>query len=465
MRYLNLFVTFLLIIVFNIGCEDKSTPPEIEENDPRYFSGGDLTVFNTTSLAFKDPAPNITDLDLHLEGDLIYETPRVSKGPKFSGLGPVYNNYSCNSCHNSNGRTRPTLWTEGGSGSGYSVFLAFVNSSNGGVIPGVGYVIHDQAIFGAKPEARVHVDYTFETHKYPDGETYELAVPHYSFSDWITGSVPEDILTSVRIPLRHIGLGLILAIPDETILDIAAKQPEESNNIISGRPNYTTDKNGNKRVGHIDHKAENIDLTVEISFTSDIGATNNRFPHESYSDQNPDVPDSVLHHAPDISDADMNAVDYYLHTLGVPARRNINDPLVLRGEKLFREATCINCHRTNIRTTKKMIKTIGGTNVPEVVDQLINPYTDLLLHDMGPELADGRPSGEASGSEWRTTPLWGIGLQYMSNGHTYFLHDGRARNFEEAIMWHGGEANFSREYFKNLPKEDRNAMIKFLESL
>ncbi len=180
-------------------------------------------MFNTTSLAFNEPAPNITNLVLHSKGDLIYKTSYVAEGPKFGGLGPVYNNYSCNSYHNSNGRTKPTFWTEGGSGSGYSVFLMLLNKTNGAPVSGYGTVIHDQAILGAKPEAKVHVNYTYQQGQYADGETYELAVPEYTITDWITGSEPTDILTSPRIPLRHISLGLMLTIPDETIVDIASK--------------------------------------------------------------------------------------------------------------------------------------------------------------------------------------------------------------------------------------------------
>jgi CxxC motif-containing protein (DUF1111 family) len=466
MKYLRL--TFLSVLTFililSTGCNDE-TINKPDDNNPKILSAGDMTVFLESSLAFKEPAPNISNLNLHLDGDQIYETGRVSYGSLYPGLGPVYNNFSCNGCHQSNGRTTPTLWTSGGSGPGYSVFLMFLNKANGEPIPGYGGVLHDQNIFGATPEGRVSVTYTYEQGTFADGDTYELAKPVYSVTDWITGSEPSDMLTSFRIPLRHIGLGLMLAVPDATIIDIASKQVSESGGFITGKPNYVTDRNGMLRIGHIDHKAESIDLTVEISFNSDIGATNNMFPVETYADQNPNVPDSILHHSADISDEDMNAVDYYLHTLGVPARRNVNDLTVLKGEQLFKSAGCVTCHRTDIRTTTEMVKTIGGTNVPEVVNQLIHPYTDFLLHDMGPDLADGRPVGNASGSEWRTTPLWGIGLQYLVNGHSYFMHDGRARDFTEAIMWHGGESSASREYFRNLSRDERNAVIKFLQSL
>jgi CxxC motif-containing protein (DUF1111 family) len=198
---------------------------------------------------------------------------------------------------------------------------------------------------------------------------------------------------------------------------------------------------------------------------SDMGVTNNRFPDEPYADQDPNAPDDIINHGPDISDEDLDAVDYYLHTIGVPARRDLDDPKVQRGEVLFTEAKCNVCHTPSMRTSTQMLYTIGGTEVPEVVDQEFQPYTDLLLHDMGSELADDLPNGDAIGSEWRTAPLMGIGLQSRVNGHSYFMHDGRARNILEAIMWHYGEGEFSRSYVKNLPKEDREALVRFVESL
>lgn len=458
-------VTLILLLIGINACNSEETINKPDTVNTKERSAGDMTVFLESSLAYKEPAPNINNLNLHFDGDQIYETGRISYGSLYPGLGPVYNNFSCSGCHQSNGRSKPTLWSHGGSGPGYSVFLMFLNTANGEPVPGYGGALQDQSTFGITPEGRIAVSYSYEQGTFSDGDTYELARPVYTVTDWVTGSEPQDILTSFRIPLRHIGLGLLLAVPDAVILDFASKQVAESGGFITGKPNYVIDRNGELRVGHINHKAESVDLTVEISFNSDIGATNSMFPIEAFADQNPNVPDSVLNHPVEISDVDMNSVDYYLHTLGVPARRNVNDPIVLRGKELFKSAGCILCHRTDIRTTTEMIKTIGGTNVPEVVNQLIHPYTDFLLHDMGPDLADGRPVGNASGSEWRTTPLWGIGLQNIVNGHTYFLHDGRARNFIEAIMWHGGESSASREYFRKLSRVDRNAIIKFLESL
>ncbi|MEM7232749.1 MAG: di-heme oxidoredictase family protein, partial [Planctomycetota bacterium] len=158
-------------------------------------------------------------------------------------------------------------------------------------------------------------------------------------------------------------------------------------------------------------------------------------------------------------DVDLMAlVTFYTHTLGVPARRDWEDETVRDGKRLFLESGCSSCHIPTLET---------GINedFPELSEQLIHPYTDLMLHDMGDDLADGRSEFDASGNEWRTPPLWGIGLVETVNNHTFFLHDGRARSLEEAILWHGGEAEASKQMFMNLDRSDREALIRFLEDL
>ena len=154
----------------------------------------------------------------------------------------------------------------------------------------------------------------------------------------------------------------------------------------------------------------------------------------------------------------MDAVVFYSRNLAVPARRNESDPTVLRGKALFYGIGCTGCHRPKHATR-------SDWPVGALAGQLIWPYTDLLVHDMGEALADGRPEGDASGREWSTAPLWGIGLTEVVNGHTRFLHDGRARNLVEAILWHGGEAESARDAFRAMPSADRNALLAFLNSL
>ncbi len=161
---------------------------------------------------------------------------------------------------------------------------------------------------------------------------------------------------------------------------------------------------------------------------------------------------------PEIDEKLLGRVVTYLQTLAPPARRGVEEEMVVRGKELFLEAKCAVCHVPEMKTGP-------FPAVPELGHQVIRPYTDLLLHDMGEGLADGRPDFEATGNEWRTPPLWGIGLPAAVNGHTYFLHDGRARNLQEAILWHGGEAEASKAHFRTMPREDREAILGFLESL
>ena len=441
------------------GCGESTGP---EGADPRLLSGGNFTVFTNTSEAYGVPSPVVSDLDLHLRGDLVSETGRVSRPAEyFGGLGPVYNHISCAGCHVGNGRTLPDFWTIGGSGPTTSNFLVRISTPGGDPIPGYGTVLHDQAILGATAEARIAVDYTIRSLSFEDGDAYSLADPNYSFSDWYTGGMPADFTFSPRVPTRLVGLGLLRAVTDETILALA----ESQTGALSGRPNWVRNYDGDLVIGRFGLRAERADLGVENAFHSDLGVTTFRFPEEVYAEQDPAVDPEVLLHPPDVEDDDLNAVDFYFHTLGVPARRNLDDPAVIDGEELFRVAGCDGCHVPTLETGSEVIRTALGTPVPEVNGQLIHPYTDLLLHDMGPELADEKPDGVATGSEWRTIPLWGIGLQPIVDGHSYYMHDGRARDLMEAVMWHGGEARESREIVRGFSSADRAALVAFLKSL
>ena len=209
------------------------------------------------------------------------------------------------------------------------------------------------------------------------------------------------------------------------------------------------------------HKASHADLTVELGFFSDIGVTNDRYPDEVSAGQSQMTDDTEIQ----ISTQDMADVDFYMHSLGVPARRLVDDSVVIRGEEMFYEAKCQLCHTPTLHTKPEGATLIDGTNLPWLGNQTIHPYSDFLLHDMGSELGDNFSQITATGDEWRTPPLWGMGLQEIVNGHTDFLHDSRARNYVEAIMWHGGEGDVSRQIFSNMPKEDRDALVKFLKTL
>lgn len=407
------------------------------------------------------------------QGDGLYDDVRTADNSSTGGSGPVCAGYSCGSCHRNAGRTKPTLWTEGGSGSyGFSSMLIYITRKSGAQFKEYGRVLHDQAIYGVQPEGKLKVDYDYQTFSFPDGETYELCKPNYRVEDWYTNDIsPDELICSVRIPLRHVGMGQMMSL-DQTEIEELARRSNYPEYGISGRCNYVTER-GKLMLGVSGNKAQHADLTVELGFSSDMGVTNSRYPEEICEGQiqvNQGSMMGLSYDQLDITASEMEDVDLYLHALGVPARRDVNDPQVKLGEQKFYEAKCHLCHVTTLHTRPEGAVLLNGTHLPWLGGQTIHPYSDYLLHDMGSEimgvgLNDNYKSGLAQGNEWRTTPLWGIGLQEIVNGHTYFLHDGRARNLVEAIMWHGGEGEASKNLFKKMPKKDRDALIAFIKSL
>lgn len=469
----SLFVCGLLAMC---GCEDDGLDvTDIKVPSGYALSAGTSTIFVNSSKAYDSPADWVSGVynSRFYTGDGLYDDIRTSDSNTGGGLGPVYAGYSCGSCHRNAGRTKPAIWSEGGSGSyGFSAMLVYVTRKNGSFFQDYGRVLHDQAIYGVKPEGKLRSKIRYQKFEFPDGEEYELCVPEYEIYEWYADSIaPEDLFCSVRIPLRHVGMGQMMAIDPVEIEALASRSnyPEYG---ISGRANYISER-GVLSLGLSGNKAQHADLTVELGFSSDMGVTNSRYPEEICEGQIQMQGGSMMGLAYDhleISTEDMEDVDLYMQALGVPARRQVNDPTVQRGEEMFYQAKCHLCHVTTLHTKPRGSVLLNGTALPWLGSQTIHPYSDFLLHDMGSEimgvgLNDNYVSGLARGNEWRTTPLWGIGLQERVNGHTYFLHDGRARNLLEAIMWHGGEGEASKNLFKNMPKQDRDALITFLNSL
>lgn len=474
MRFSYFSMLFVGAILSACG-EDGLDVLDVEVPVGYKLSAGTSSVFTSTSKSYDSPADWVTgnyNFRFNL-GDKLYDDMRTSSNGMGGGLGPVYAGYSCGSCHSNAGRTKPAGWADGGSGPyGFSSMLVYVTRKNGAFFPDYGRVIHDQAIYGVTPEGKVKVDWDYQTLSFPDGEKYELARPTYTVTDWYKGDIaPEDLFCTVRIPLRHVGMGQMMAL-DPLEIEALAKKSNYPEYGISGRCNYITER-GVRSLGLSGNKAQHADLTVELGFSSDMGVTNSRYPEEICEGQLQMSQGSMmglLYDKLDVSTEEMENVDLYMQCLGVPARRNTEDPVVKRGEKNFYEAKCHLCHVTTLHTRPSGSTLLNGTRLPWLGGQTIHPYSDFLLHDMGSEimgvgLNDNYVSGLAMGNEWRTTPLWGIGLQEKVNGHTYFLHDGRARNFTEAIMWHGGEGEASRQLFAKMPKADRDALIRFLESL
>ena len=505
----NIARLFLAVVLTALwGCENDG----LEVNDIRdievpegfVLSAGTSTVFKNSSYAYDTDADWVASIPANekrfTHGDRLYDNP-LNSG---TGLGPVYAGYSCGSCHRNAGRTKPGLWTQNGqdpdgtpvygSGAyGFSSMLVYVTRKNGAFFQDYGRVIHDQSIMGVTAEGKLECRWHSEQFQFPDGEPYELVYPEYTITDWYKTTYrdtdepirAEDLFCTVRIPLRHVGMGQMMALDPNEIEALAQKSnyPEYG---ISGRCNYITER-GQLRLGLSGNKAQHADLTVELGFSSDMGVTNSRYPEEICEGQMQMQQGSMmglLYEKLEISTEDMEDVDYYLHGLGVPARRlgsattqvdykgkRISErQLIEKGEQMFYEAKCHLCHVTTLHTKPRGATLLNGTELPWLGSQTIHPYSDYLIHDMGSEimgvgLNDNYVSGLARGNEWRTTPLWGIGLQEKVNAHTYFLHDGRARNLQEAILWHGGEGEASKNLYKKMHKEDRGALIKFLESL
>lgn len=427
--------------------------------DPDPLSGGATTVFDATEGAFEHPAPNLDaeGAERHEEGDEAFAQEFVAdRGLPNSGLGPLFNNNACEACHVGDGRGRPPLPGERFETMLFRASIPGQDAKGGPLGAGkFGGQLQLEAIPGFTPEASARVTYSDSGGRFNDGSFYSLRVPHYSFRGLI-GPLPFNLLTSPRVAPVNFGLGLLEAIPEATIR--ANADPNDADRDgISGRVNVVFDVSVQDYViGRFGWKANVGTLVHQTAgaYNGDMGVTSKFFPNENCEGEFFGCRD----HGPEIDTATVGNVAFYTQTLAVPARRGVNDPVNQRGELLFRGIGCADCHTPTMTTG-----TLKG--VPEVSNQRIHAYTDLLLHDMGDALADDRPDFRANGNEFRTPPLWGIGLVSAVNGHTNFLHDGRARNLLEAVLWHGGEGRSARERFKGLSANDRKAVIAFLNSL
>ena len=420
-------------------------------------SGGALmTVVDATSRAFQRPGASLSGerLEAHLAGDAVFESAFVpAPAPVNPGLGPRYDNISCSGCHASDGRGRPPVAGDRFNSMIFRVSGAGTSPHGGPVeVEYYGTQLELRAITGVTPMAAVTIEYHDSTGTFADGTHYTLHVPRYTV---LAPYMPYPPATPIspRVAPPNFGLGLLEAIPAQTIIDRAAAETPG----IAGHPNYVWDSVGRRMaIGRFGLKANVATLREQsaAAASADMGITSSIFPTDLCAD--PLV--GCAPHPNELTDEQLTAVTTYLQTLAVPARRSVDDGAVKRGEAFFRSAGCATCHAQTMVT---------GTvaNAPELSGQRIHPYTDLLLHDMGPVLADGRTDYLASGSEWRTSPLWGIGLTPVVNGHTNFLHDGRARSLLEAVMWHGGQAAAAREAVRKAPAADRDALVAFLNSL
>jgi CxxC motif-containing protein (DUF1111 family) len=464
----------------------KILQPTTDFSKPESFErhpGGATTQDKVGHNAFSLPAANLSFEDRadFFVGNGLFKRLWVSAPSSTQaadGLGPLYNARACQRCHLKDGRGHPPA---GPDDSAVSMFLRLsvppqtegerelLAAHRQAVIPEPTYggQLQDLAIQGHAAEGRMVIDYEEMPVTLAGGEVVSLRKPSYSVADLGYGPLADDVMLSPRVAPPMIGLGLLEAIPEEQILAHADPDDRDGDGI-SGRPNQVwSAERQQPMLGRFGWKAGNPTLLQQASeaLAGDIGVSNPLVPTPWGECTEAQV---ACRQAPDGSSAQydnleapgevMDKILFYSRHLAVPARRDLYEAQTLRGKQLFYEAGCIACHVPKFVTARDAAE-------PALRYQLIWPYTDLLLHDMGEGLADHRPEGLADGREWRTAPLWGIGLTEAVNGHSQFLHDGRARNLAEAILWHGGEAQAARDRFAAMTQEERAALIAFVSSL
>jgi CxxC motif-containing protein (DUF1111 family) len=455
---------------------DFTAPERFEE-----AAGGAATVRRRdTADAFSLPSGNMSfarEMDFKLGNALFRKTWVAAPASTLAsdGLGPLYNARACQDCHLKDGRGHVPAKGE----AAVSMFLRL--SVPGGPSPeGIeewlatspeptyGGQLQDFAAPGQTAEGQMRIDWREVPVTLGDGTTVTLREPAYSVEGAGHGALHPDTLLSPRVAPQMIGLGLLEAIPAADILALADPQDADGDGI-SGRAQIVPSVEfGVPMLGRFGLKAGAPTVREQSAgaFAGDMGLSTPLHPApwgdctaaQAACRDAPHGQEAGVRDGLEVDGPSLDLVTFYSRNLGVPARRGVEDPTVLRGKEVFHSLACAACH-----VPRHVTHRLDGQ--PEQSFQLIWPYTDLLLHDMGEGLADNRPEGRASGQEWKTPPLWGIGLTQAVSGHTQFLHDGRARSLTEAILWHGGEAQAARDGFAALPAPDRAALVTFLESL
>ena len=526
-----LMISSLVIIS---GCNSDSDKKIEEKNKQELVAythvtqlGGDATAINASASGhgFSTPMPNLTPEELaqHLAGDVHFETSFTTapnnEHPELDGLGPVFNNQDCNSCHQRDGRSstislapgqnRILLGPEAGIFLRISIEDGLCSSPNidnnyckNPPVPGFGTQLFHRGVLKARDDwqeqpfigqANVYLSYEYSRVTYPDGTSIELKKPLFNIEQPYDVSnenslnsviLQADVRYSPRNGMPIFGLGLLELISEADILALADENDVDGDNI-SGRPNWVFDpvkaNNNNHNnpisLGRFGWKASTPSVRVQSlgALRGDMGITNPLFPQESIA--NTPLHEDYLARTgfvdtgsdekgdPEADQFFSDDVVFYAETLAVPARRDVDNEEVILGAQLFTQVQCSSCHHPSFTTaTGDLI--LGGLAAPEVLKgQKIYPFTDMLLHDLGEGLADNRRDFTATGVEWKTRPLWGLGLTKTVNPAAGFLHDGRAATPEEAILWHGGEAEQSKTDFMALTKIDRQALVTFLMSL
>jgi CxxC motif-containing protein (DUF1111 family) len=430
------------------------------------FSASSFSHQSANRDAFSQAAPALDAAELRIFnfGNRLFNTNWViapASASGFDGLGPTFNRVSCSGCHLRDGRGRPPINAE-------SELLSMVLrisipgvDAHGGPksVPGYGTQINDRAIPGVAPEAQPRIQWQEMPGAYADGTPFSLRKPLILIDKLAYGALPSKVLTSLRVAPAVFGMGLIDGLSDAAIL--ARSDPNDADQDgISGRVNRVySNLSPARAVGRYGWKASVATLSEQNlgAALNDIGITSDIHPKQNCPPRQSACTKAENGGEAELSEAFAAKLNQYVHTLGVPAAR-AQSPQSRRGAALFRQFQCVGCHLESLRT---------DAHSPHAYlrHQSFSAYTDVLLHDLGPGLADGRPDFQASGVEWRTAPLWGVGLVPAVNDHNFYLHDGRARGLAEAILWHGGEAVKAKERFRNAAKTEREALLAFLQTL
>jgi CxxC motif-containing protein (DUF1111 family) len=458
-------------------------PPAPPPNQAERYAGGQTTVARSAARSLLEPAANLDLLrqESFLIGRALFRDPWVIAPASTSardGLGPIFNASSCAACHRRGGRSDgPEAGAElpvgivahlalGGAGArtdpiyGDQLQTRGVDLGPHGTLAASDVGRHESLAVG---EARIEVTYTSVTGRYPDGTPYRLRRPSYSVSELAYGDLDPATRLSVRLAPPLIGLGLLEAVPEAELRALADPNDADGDGISGRLAEVLDPATGRTVVGRFGHKAERPDLATQIAsaLRDDIGITSSRQPEQPCT-----IRQSACLATPDgagpqpgveIADDLLDALVYFSRLIAVPAAAPL-DEQAQRGRRHFYRAGCSACHVPALRTG-----VVEG--LPEISEQRIWPYTDLLLHDLGEELADPVSNSATDRREWRTPPLWGIGLTERFARRPAYLHDGRAGNLEEAILWHGGEAVAARERFQALSAVERGELIHFLRSL
>ncbi|WP_417829398.1 di-heme oxidoredictase family protein [Thalassospira sp.] len=475
------------LVAFGVACTPVLSNPARAQNlgDPA-LPGGSTTVTGVDGRnVFMHQSANMSfekRLDFKL-GEALFQRLWVTAPTRTKaadGLGPLFNSRACSGCHIRNGRGHPVDENNDEAGATSMLLRLSIPPQTPDQLrdhldgklanipdPVYGGQFQDFSVPGIEAEGRVKVSYQTSEVTLNGGETVELRKPAYEMTNLAYGPLHPDVMVSARLAPPMIGLGLLEAIPDSTLMAASDPQDEDGDGI-SGRLNRVWDiAKGEIAIGRFGWKAgmPSLDQQNQNAFQFDIGLSTPLYPDGSGDCTEAQT---ACINAPNGNDAEFDGLEvhsvmtelvlYYTRNIAPPARRNARDADVLAGAEIFEAIGCASCHTPRYELPER-------ADMPEQSGQVIWPYSDLLLHDMGNDLADHRPEAQASGREWRTPPLWGIGRAQEIDPRARFLHDGRARTLLEAILWHGGEAENARNAVTKMPPSERSQLLAFLKSL